>query len=219
MERNDIPKNFDEFVECVGLWEGFRSSPYTCPGGVLTIGYGRTENVEENDRTTVANEKIWLSNELLGISALVDDRIAGLSFYENIALTDFCYNCGESNFKKLVNNRSINVIKEKILLYNKANGKVINGLTARRQWELKLMDVKQPYLWNKYRGAIIFKLSFTDVKKSMWCKYTGIHHKHAKCEITGVIDDCAELETPEGGIICVSEKHLMACQLDFMGVV
>lgn len=215
MERNDIPKNFDEFVECVGLWEGFRATPYTCPGGVLTIGYGRTENVEENDRTTVDKEKIWLSNELLGISALVDDRIAGLSFHENIALTDFCFNCGMGNFRKLVDNRDMAIIRQKILAYNRAGGKVLRGLQERRRWEVDMMLQSVDNITG-YKGCVIFKVIIRN--KSQWVKYTGLHRRAEKCYMTNEVADCAIVETPDGHFIPIAERILTESPIQFMGV-
>ena len=55
---------FEELVEKVKEFEGFRKTAYRCPAGVLTIGYGRTENVKENETTNVSRETIWLKKRL-----------------------------------------------------------------------------------------------------------------------------------------------------------
>lgn len=54
------------------------------------------------------------------------------------ALVSFAFNCGAGNLKILVQGRSAAVVAEKMLLYNKANGKVLAGLTRRRKAEREL---------------------------------------------------------------------------------
>lgn len=41
------------------------------------------------------------------------------------ALVSFTYNCGSGNLKTLCKDRNVDLIGEKIILYNKANGKEI----------------------------------------------------------------------------------------------
>lgn len=54
------------------------------------------------------------------------------------ALTSFAFNCGATNLKKLVANRDTLQIADAFLLYNKAGGKTLNGLTRRRKEERAL---------------------------------------------------------------------------------
>ena len=54
------------------------------------------------------------------------------------ALVSFAFNIGSIDGLTNHGKRSISEIKEKILLYNKAGGKVLNGLTRRRKAELTL---------------------------------------------------------------------------------
>jgi GH24 family phage-related lysozyme (muramidase) len=56
------------------------------------------------------------------------------------ALTSFTYNLGPGGLKQLTNNgkRSFEEIKEKIVLYNMAGGKVLGGLQRRRSQELEM---------------------------------------------------------------------------------
>jgi GH24 family phage-related lysozyme (muramidase) len=54
------------------------------------------------------------------------------------ALTSFAFNCGAANLKKLVANRDTLQIADAFLLYNKAGGKTLNGLTRRRKEERAL---------------------------------------------------------------------------------
>lgn len=54
------------------------------------------------------------------------------------ALVSFTYNCGAGNLQKLVKGRDYQQIADAMLLYNKGSGKVLAGLTRRRQWEREL---------------------------------------------------------------------------------
>lgn len=54
------------------------------------------------------------------------------------ALTSFVYNCGLGSLQSLCRNRNNRQIAEALLLYNKAGGRVIAGLTKRRKAEREL---------------------------------------------------------------------------------
>ena len=136
--------NFEELVKKVKEFEGFRKTAYRCPAGVLTIGYGRTENVKPNEVTNVSRETIWLKSRLLDDMSYVFYKMEkyNLSDNEVYALTDFIFNLGRKRLDTLTVNytRTKNEIKEAILLYNKANGKVLQGLVKRREWEHSLFS-------------------------------------------------------------------------------
>ena len=135
---------FEELVEKVKEFEGFRKTAYRCPAGVLTIGYGRTENVKPNEVTNVSRETIWLKKRLELDMNYVRNKMTkyNLSDNEVYALTDFIFNLGRKRLDTLTVNytRTKNEIKEAILLYNKANGKVLQGLVKRREWEYSLFS-------------------------------------------------------------------------------
>ena len=135
---------FEELVEKVKEFEGFRKTAYLCPAGVLTIGYGRTENVKQNEVTNVSRETIWLKKRLELDMEYVKSKTTkyNLSDNEVYALTDFVFNLGRKKLDTLTVNytRTKDEIKEAILLYNKANGKVLPGLVKRREWEYRLFS-------------------------------------------------------------------------------
>lgn len=136
--------NFEELIEKVKEFEGFRKTAYRCPAGVLTIGYGRTENVKPNEATNVSRETIWLKKRLELDMNYVKNKMEKYNLSENeiYALTDFIFNLGRENLKNLTANytRTKDEIKKAILLYNKANGKVLQGLVKRREWECSLFS-------------------------------------------------------------------------------
>ena len=80
-----------------------------------------------------------------------------LSTEQILALTDFTYNLGIKNLNQLTDNgkRDISIIAEKILLYNKCNGKELKGLTKRRQWEYDLFLYGTKQLTNAEKLQIL----------------------------------------------------------------
>lgn len=136
---------FEELVNKIAIFEGFSGTAYYCPAGVLTIGYGRTENVKKGDKTTKEKEFEWLKAETTKrMNQVKKDMLSygyNLSQNELYALTDFAFNLGCGKIKQLTNNghRTKTEIANAILLYNKAtvNGKLteLKGLTNRRKWD------------------------------------------------------------------------------------
>lgn len=135
----------DRGVELIAKYEGCRLAAYKCPAGVWTIGYGHTAGVKPGD--TLPNEqaaKNLLKQDLKKYAGYVNDCIkkGNIIFPLNQnrfdALTSFAYNCGAGNLQKLVSGRDAETVAEKLLLYNKGGGKVLAGLTRRREEERAL---------------------------------------------------------------------------------
>lgn len=132
-------------VELVAKYEGCRLAAYKCPAGVWTIGYGHTMGVKQGD-TLPSNQaaKALLKEDLKKYGDYVNNcRKKGLITFplnqnQFDALTSFTYNCGNGSLQKLVSGRDAATIAEKLLLYNKGGGKVLAGLTKRRQEEREL---------------------------------------------------------------------------------
>lgn len=143
---------FNDLLLKIKLFEGFSTRVYIDTGGTPTIGYGRTDIKSMNETTTKEKEDLWLYKKVNNIYEQVKFKMVEKWHYnvnENqlLALTDFTYNLGIGNLNKLTDNgqRDISTIEEKILLYNKCNGKELAGLTKRRQWEhdLFISGIKQ----------------------------------------------------------------------------
>lgn len=136
----------DEGLNLVKSFEGCHLTAYRCPAGVLTVGYGHTGKVDGKaifDGLTITEEKATelLKQDLQKFeNAVVNCSALAFEPNENqfSALVSFAFNCGAGNLKTLVKDRSAAVVAEKILLYNKSNGQVLNGLTRRREAEREL---------------------------------------------------------------------------------
>lgn len=135
----------DRGVELVAKYEGCRLEAYKCPAGVWTIGYGHTAGVQPG-QTLSSQEaaKALLKEDLKKYGGYVNSCIKkGLITFplnqnQFDALTSFCYNCGNGSLQKLVTDRDAATVADKLLAYNKGGGKVLAGLTRRREEERAL---------------------------------------------------------------------------------
>lgn len=121
-------------------FESCRLDAYKCPAGVWTIGYGHTGNVQQGQRITAAQAEAFLKADLAKFEQHVGkyDSTYHWSQNEFDALVSFAYNVGSIDQLTARGTRGRAVIAEKILQYNKANGKVLNGLVRRRKEERAL---------------------------------------------------------------------------------
>lgn len=137
--------------EMIMKHEGVRLKAYLCPAKVPTIGWGNTiyENatkVKMGDEITLDRAKqlfdlIIAKFEKSVLSALGGVVVNGNQFD---ALVSFTYNVGAGNLnrstllKKVIANPNDLTIRDEFMKWNKAGGKVLNGLTKRRVDEANL---------------------------------------------------------------------------------
>jgi lysozyme len=126
-------------------FEGCRLKAYKCPAGVWTIGYGWTHGVKPTDQWTQSQAEEMLVKGLDQYENAVQSAIGAHSTTSNqfSALVSICYNIGAGNFVKssmLRHHKAGDYAKaaDAFLLWNKAGGKVLNGLIKRRQAERAL---------------------------------------------------------------------------------
>lgn len=127
-------------IELIKKWEGLRLKAYKCPANVWTIGYGHTKNVVEGMTISETQAEQFLLSDLAVSEKAVNSLPYKLTQNQYDALVSFTFNCGVSNLDKLTanNSRTLDTIAEKMLLYNKANGKTLQGLINRRKDEYEL---------------------------------------------------------------------------------
>ena len=131
-------------IQLVKYFEGFEDTAYLCPANVWTIGYGRTRNVKEGDKITEVQAERDLLEELEEFKHQVLDSVkVELKQNELDALTSWTYNLGVGNLKsstllKKLNAGNKDEVPAEIVRWNKANGKVLAGLTKRREAEAEL---------------------------------------------------------------------------------
>lgn len=125
-------------------FEGCKLTSYQDSIGVWTIGYGHISNVSKGQTITQAQADAYLKSDCTNAEKHVNkyDSIYHWNQNQFDALVSFTFNCGSGNLRTLLNNgqRTITEISAKIPAYNKAGGKVLQGLINRRNAEKKLFD-------------------------------------------------------------------------------
>lgn len=129
-------------LDLIKQFEGCRLKAYKDPAGVPTIAYGHTAGVKMGDTITQEQADELLRDDLViyeGKVAKYDDKY---HWNQNQfdALVSFAYNIGSIDQLTSNGRRSIKTISDKILEYNKAGGKKLEGLVRRRKAEKALFD-------------------------------------------------------------------------------
>lgn len=132
-------KTSSKGIALIKSFEGCRLRAYRDSEGVLTIGYGHTGDVKEGQVISQGFAEELLKADLMRFERNVT-RYTPFEMNQNQfdALVSFAFNCGAGNLKKLVSGRNKDQVARKILEYNKAGGRVLAGLTRRRQAERAL---------------------------------------------------------------------------------
>ncbi len=144
LEDPDVNTSGD-IIDFIAGFEGFAENAYD-DYGQLTIGFG-TPATSADQTITREDAMKELSKEVMKFRTIVLEAKEefGYDWSENQidALTSFAFNLGQGNFNKLLTGdegglRGDEEISEMILEYNTAGGKVLPGLTKRRQAESDL---------------------------------------------------------------------------------
>ena len=125
-----------------------------------TIGYGHYgPDVKQGMIINEGIAETFLRSDLLKFEVAVSKYIDKYNWNQAQfdALVSFAFNCGTGNLDKLLDKgkRTIAEIKEAWPKYNKAGGKILNGLVTRRAAELKMftsMDTPSENVTSNYDG-------------------------------------------------------------------
>ena len=142
------PQILQLVVPFITKYEGFSATPYTCPAGKRTIGYG--EVMQETDTRQKITPKEALDfvkgrtlNEIFFLEGQYRDH-PHIRSHQYAALVDFLYNLGRANFlsstlkKKIDDAAPLAQIKTEFLRWVFAKGKKLPGLVKRRAEEYTL---------------------------------------------------------------------------------
>jgi lysozyme len=131
-------------INIIKKFEGFRSTPYVCPGGVLTIGYGVSMKPGEYRSVSEQQADALLRKKVISYENHVKKLVkVPLSQNQYDALVSLTYNIGggalaKSSLIKKLNDEDYNGAAEEFLKWNKSKGEILKGLVRRREEERKL---------------------------------------------------------------------------------
>nr|DAZ46219.1 MAG TPA: Lysozyme [Caudoviricetes sp.] len=136
-------------IDLIKQFEGYSSKAYPDPatgGAPWTIGYGTTKGVKPGMVITAQQAEKMLRDDVAkfesGVSSLITAPTTQGQFD---AMVSLAYNIGLGNFGKSTllkkhNARCYTCAADQFRVWNRANGKVMNGLTKRRA------DERQVYM-------------------------------------------------------------------------
>ena len=136
-------KSSDVLIAKIKSMEGLKLKTYLDSVKVPTIGYGHTRGVKLGDTCTAAQAEEFLRQDIAPDEVAVTKIVTvPLTQGQFDACVDFCFNLGIGNFShstllKLVNDSKFEEAAAEFAKWNLAGGKVLPGLTARRDWESK----------------------------------------------------------------------------------
>jgi lysozyme len=132
-------------VGTITQWEGFESTAYKDIVGVKTIGYGSTKGVKLGDTITEPEARKRLEQEIKDEYQAAVHRCVKVPLhqYEFDAFISLTYNIGgqafcNSTLVRRVNERDYGSACKEILRWNRAGGRVVQGLVNRRKDEYNM---------------------------------------------------------------------------------
>lgn len=133
-------------------FEGLYLTPYLCPAGIPSIGYGATY-YEDGTRVTLHDPAItraraealllWMVKTVY-LPAVIR-FCPGIDTAERLAaIIDFAFNLGTGNLRASTMRRRINAgqwdaVPKELRKWVKGGGRVLKGLVARREAEVRLI--------------------------------------------------------------------------------
>lgn len=133
-------------LDIIKKFEGCKLESYICPAGVWTIGYGTTKGVVPGMKITKEKAEELLKLDIEKFEKTVLNLVnVDLSQCQFDALVSFTYNLGGGNLStstllKKLNNKDYYGASQEFIKWNKSKGKVLSGLTRRREDERNLFN-------------------------------------------------------------------------------
>jgi len=140
-----------EGLSLIKKFEGCKLESYKCAAGVWTIGYGSTDGISEGMSISQERADMLLLEDVEKFEQAVNDLVeVSLEQNQFDALVSWTFNLGPANLKnstllKVLNSSHVdwNDVPEQIKRWNKAGGKVLEGLVRRREAEALLFEGKE----------------------------------------------------------------------------
>jgi len=149
LQRNKNMKISQEGLSLIKKFEGCELNSYKCAAGVATIGYGSTHGIQMGMSISKARAEELLLEDISKFEDIVDKAVTvALDQHQFDALVSWTFNLGGGNLNsstmlKVINAGDYEDVPEQIKRWNKANGKVLEGLIRRREAEALLFAGKE----------------------------------------------------------------------------
>jgi len=134
-------------LNLIKRFEGLSLKPYLCPAKIPTIGYGNTF-YEDGTKVAMDDKPITIKRAEMLLKLIVDKFAIGVEKVLKVpleqnqfdAVVSFSYNVGLGSLKsstllKKINDGKFLEASKEFGRWNKANGKILDGLTKRREAE------------------------------------------------------------------------------------
>tara|TARA_R110000765_G_scaffold424604_1_gene535760 strand:+ start:684 stop:1136 length:453 start_codon:yes stop_codon:yes gene_type:complete len=137
-------KTSGEGVALIRKFEGCEFQAYQCSASVWTLGYGHTRDVSEGDTCTKDEAEQTLISDLEEFEGYVSDLVkTPLEQNQFDALVAWTFNLGPTNLRSStllarLNDGDLDDVPHQLRRWNKAGGKVLDGLVRRREAEALL---------------------------------------------------------------------------------
>ena len=132
-------------IDIIKKHEGLRLEAYMpTPNDVWTIGYGHTHTTKQGMKITAGQAESLLRKDTLWVEKAVNKLVVvPLTQNQFDALSSLVFNIGEGAFStstllRLLNSGDYEGAANQFSRWNKQKGRVLNGLTRRRQEERQL---------------------------------------------------------------------------------
>lgn len=149
MSPEDIAEAMHLAEQLLLRWEGMVLQPYLCSAGVPTIGLGSTRYLDGR-RVTLRDPPITREHAMVLAREQIRRRYLravraccpGVIQPRKVAsLTSWTYNMGPgalqaSTLRRRINAEAFDLVPEQWRRWNRAGGRVVRGLTLRREAEL-----------------------------------------------------------------------------------
>tara|TARA_R110000803_G_scaffold149167_1_gene214626 strand:+ start:2254 stop:2697 length:444 start_codon:yes stop_codon:yes gene_type:complete len=138
-----------EGLGLIKKFEGCELNSYKCAAGVWTIGYGSTHGIEEGMSISKSRAEELLLEDISEFEDHVMNNVkVPLNQNQFDAMVSWTFNLGGGNLKsstllKVLNGGDYEDVPNQIKRWNKANGKVLEGLIRRREAEALLFAGKE----------------------------------------------------------------------------
>ena len=138
-----------EGLSLIKKFEGCELEAYKCAADVWTIGYGSTKGVKEGDTVSQEEADKLLLHEMEEYEGYISDMVyVDLEQNQFDAMVSWVFNLGPANLKtstllKVLNAKDYEGVPAQIKRWNKAGGKVLQGLIRRREAESLLFAGKE----------------------------------------------------------------------------